>query len=584
MHTRENLCSYYVPTTARRFVLLLFLCALPVLLLTRAASLQWLEGSKINHTFLESKAKDYTTHTVRQPAYRGSVLDRNGTPLAVSIPLSSLWADPTQLSQAPLAMRAELASWLELEPKTLDDMLHHYKNKRFMYLRRHLAPSKAQVLLDKNIPGLAVRTEYQRYYPNGEVSAPLIGITDIDDRGQEGLELSYNKWLSGLPSVERVMQDRKGAVIRNLGTIKMGRDGSDLRLAIDITIQYAAYRALQETVLNHNAKSGSVVVLDVQSGEFLAVVNYPAPNPHMLNQDNIAWLSNRAVVDLMEPGSIIKPFVVAAALEGGHYNLTDIIDTNPGCVRVAGKDICDAHNYGPLTLGGILRHSSQVGIVRLSLNIPPSTLLNVLRAVGVGTPMNIPLPVDPKGYLPVSLPEESLARVTMAYGYGLSGTLLQWARAYSVIANEGRLCLPRLVLHAKAQTMSCRQVISPEVARTLLAMLTDVVSTEGTGGHAQVFGYQVAGKTATIRKYNAKQKRYTGEEHIAAFAGIAPYSEPRIVVVVKIDEPDFYYHGGTVAAPLFAKVASFSLRRLNVAPDNLKPNVDVVALAKSTDL
>lgn len=573
-----------LPTLARRSVVIVLLLSIPVLLLTRAAFLNWQKQheARLDNATLQSEAPAYTVRTVRQPLYRGSVVDRNGAPLAVSIPLASLWADPQHLRQATHAQRLDLAQALELNEDVLSGMLHKYRDKRFMYLRRHMVPQKAQTILDRVIPGVAVRTEYQRFYPTGEVGATLIGTTDIDDRGQEGLELSYDKWLSGKPALEHVLQDRRGGIIRNLDSVQTGRDGGDLHLALDGAIQYETYRALQETVLNHDAKAGTAVVLDIETGSFLAIANYPAPNPHQLDKENVAQLRNRAAMDLIEPGSIIKPFIVAGALENGAYTFEDTIDTAPGCAHVAGKAICDPHNYGTLSLREILMYSSQVGMVRLALGVEPDTILGVLRRIGVGAPMNMQLPVDPRGRMPGSLVPNSLAHVSVAYGYGLSGTVLQWARAYSVLANEGRMCLPTLILRSTRYKVPCKQVLNPQVARQVLAMLANVVSDEGTGARAQVFGYKVAGKTATIQKYDTKQQRYTGEEHIAAFAGIAPYTNPRIVVVVSVDEPRFYYHGGTVAAPLFSKIAAFSLRRLNVTPDNLRAAETPAIVAKRT--
>ena len=576
--------NHKLPSAPRRFIVVLFLLCLPAILLVRAASLQWLDGATVDHNFLQREVSSYSTRIVERLAHRGSLLDREGMPLAMSVPLTSLWADPKLLRASPRASQLELAQALEISVAKIDQMLDQYADKRFMYLRRHLPPDVARKVLDKKIPGVRAQNEYQRYYPNGEVSAPLLGVTGIDDQGQEGLELAYNKWLSGVASVERVRQDRRGDTIRNLGEITIGRDGSDLQLSLDSAIQYAAYRALQETVLNHDAKAGAVVVLDTRNAEILAVANYPAPNPHQLDAERIAWLRNRAAMDLIEPGSLIKPFVVASALESGAYKPTDVVDTAPGCVHVSGKDICDPHDRGALTLGEILRYSSQVGIVRLALNLDADMMLNLLSRVGIGAPMNLSLPVDPRGHLPASLNGSSLARMSVSYGYGLSGTLLQWARAYSVIANEGRFCTPSLVLRAPTQKLSCRQALKPSVAQALMSMLTDVVSEEGTGGNAHVLGYKVAGKTATIRKYNSERGLYTGEEHIAAFVGIAPVTDPRVVVAVYIDEPRFYYYGGMVAAPLFSKVAAVSLRRLNATPDNLQQDEDRAVLAENARL
>lgn len=574
------------PGAGRRLVVLSLLWSLAVLVLLRVASLQlgWPQDpAKPGPRATSELQTSYSEHKLAKPVFRGSILDRNGNPLAVSIPLASLWADPGLLAGADDAARAALLGALSMRPEQLTRMLSRYRDKRFMYLRRHMKPADASRVLALNVPGVAARTEYQRFYPTAEVSAPLVGITNIDDRGQEGLELSYDKWLAGQPGVEHVVHDRKGAVIRKLAEPRIGRDGANLHLALDIPIQYASYRALQETVLDHDARSGSAVVLDLKTGGVLALASYPAPNPHRLTRENIAWLRNRATMDLVEPGSMVKPFVVATALEHGVYGHADLVDTAPGCIRVATKNICDPHDHGVLSMAEILLNSSQVGIVRIALDLESADLIDMLGRAGIGMRTNLQLPVDMPGILPRSVQSSSLRHIAMAYGYGLSGTVLQWARAYSVLANEGRLCPLSLLKPAGAARVSCRRVMRADVARSVLGMLSDVVGDTGTGTRAQIFGYRVAGKTATVRKYSREQKRYTGEEHIAAFAGIVPYSDPRIVVVVSVDEPNFYYHGGTVAAPLFARIAAFSLRRLNVPPDDMEATRVLPVIASSLD-
>lgn len=567
-------------STLRVALLITVLLLMASALLTRAAYLQWLEGLDVDHVFLQNKAAKYSITEERIKTDRASIIDRNGAILASSIPLLSLVANPLELAQASAEQLQLLSLAVDIPLGDLHKKLLHYKHAHFMYLRRHQPPAEVQNILDLKVPGLSARVEYQRFYPAAEYAAPLVGVTNIDDSGVEGLELSYDNWLAGEDGINRIRRDRSGKVTDVLAELKIPRSGEQLRLSLDMAIQYATYRALKEAVVHAQAKSGNVAVLDVDSGEILALASYPSPNPNQLTQANSADLRNRAALDLFEPGSIVKPFVIAAALQSGIFTTESIIDTAPGCTIIVNKKICDPNNHGQLTLEEVLTYSSQVGIVRVALDLPTTVVSTLLRRVGIGSKLSLQLPMNPSGVLPDGSDKNEQSRAALAYGYTLSSTTLQWLRAYSVFANRGKLCPMSLLYKTKPYSRYCREVMDPAVASAVLNMMATVVSKKGTGTNAQVLGYSVAGKTATIRKFNVEKKTYTGEEHIAVFAGIAPVRNPRIVVVVHVDEPKFYYYGGAVAAPLFSKVARFALRRLNVPADNFEELMQSRSLVK----
>lgn len=529
-----------------------------VVLVGRVVQLQVLQQD-----FLQGEGQARTVRTERMEAHRGAIVDRRGEPLAVSTSVETVWADPAVLASVPEHWPG-LARATGHSEKRFGALLKSYRGKRFMYLRRHLAPAEAARIMDLRIPGVYSRREYRRYYPAGEVASHVVGITNIDDAGQEGLELSFDHHLAGTAGRKEVVKDRNGRVIRTLRVLEPPRPGRDIRTTLDLRIQYFAYRELKAVVRQHRARSGSVVVLDADSGDVLAMVNQPSVNPNDRGRLRLAGLRNRAITDTFEPGSTIKPFTVAAALEHGRVYPATRIDTSPGYMRVGRKTIRDHHDYGILDIGGILSKSSNVGVTRLALDMPAEKLRGMLHRVGFGDSAGTAFPGEQSGLLPSRRRWKDLEVATLAYGYGLSVTPLKLAEAYLVLANGGLHRPVRLVQHG--DTAPARRVMDERVAGQVLEMLAGVVRDGGTGTRAAVAGYQVAGKTGTVHKVGSNG--YEESEYLSLFAGIAPLGDPRLVVVVLIDAPSGEkYYGGEVAAPVFSRVVTSALRILNVAPD-----------------
>ena len=439
-------------------------------------------------------------------------------------------------------------------------------DKEFLYLRRHLNPEQAQQVLALKLPGVNVQREYHRYYPAGEVTGHLVGFTDIDDEGQEGLELAFNHWLAGESGAKRVLKDRLGRSVENVESIRPAHHGKNLRTSIDLRIQYLAYRTLKAAIQSYNAESGSIVVLDVRTGEVLAIVNQPTYNPNDRSQFSAERYRNRAVTDIFEPGSSIKPFVVAAALESGEFQPGSVIDTAPGYVTVGAKTIEDNRNLGRVSLTTILARSSNVGVTKLAMALQPDRLWQTMTEFGLGSLTSSAFPGESAGLLTHFSNWKPISQATLAYGYGVSVTALQLAQAYAAIGHGGRLNPVSLV--ALETPAEGEQVIAPDTAAAVRKMLEEVVRPGGTGTKAAVAGYRVAGKTGTAWKFAAGG--YSEDKYISIFAGLAPASKPRLAAVVVIDEPSGeLYYGSDVAAPVFADVMTESLRLLAVPPDAL---------------
>lgn len=548
------------PPAWRRYLVIGALLCLPAVLMARAVSLQIVEGQ-----FLQGQGEQRYVRVETLPAHRGTIHDRRGRPLAISAPIDSVWADPrVTAEQASSAQIRDLAKVLDLEPGALRADLEQRRSRAFFYLERHVAPEVADRVTALDIPGVALQREYRRFYPTGEVAGHVLGFTDIDDRGQEGIEAAFDDWLSGAPGAKRVLRDRHGRNIEDLARLEEPRPGRDLTLTLDKRLQYVAYRELKAAVERHDARSGSVVLLNPRNGDILAMANQPSFNPHRRAQLTGERYRNRAMADRYEPGSVIKPFTVLAALRSGTYTPESVIDTGPGTLRVGRHQVRDVTNFGELTVEGVLRESSNVGAAQMALSLEDGQVWEVLNQLGFGGTTGLRIPGETTGHLAAMPSDRPVERATLAFGYGLSVTSLQLARAYAAIATAGRLPTPGLI--DQGRRPAPERVISPENARVLRRMLVSVTEAGGTATQAAIPGYQVAGKTGTSRK--AVAGGYADDRYISTFVGMAPASDPRFVAVVTVNEPsaDAYY-AGPVAGPVFQALMSDALRLYNVMPD-----------------
>jgi cell division protein FtsI (penicillin-binding protein 3) len=517
----------------------------------------------VDNAFLQGQGNQRFMRVAAIAAHRGTVSDRYGEPLAVSTPVDSIWVNPKELALAADQI-PRLAKALKRDKNELARRITSNLDRGFLYLVRHMQPADAARVKALGIPGVYSVREYRRYYPSGEVAGHILGFTDIDDGGQEGLELAFDHWLAGEDGAKRVIQDNLGRIVQDVESIRPVRPGRDLQLSIDLRIQYLAYRELKQAIREHRAKAGSVVVLDVTTGEVLAMVNQPAYNPNDRDQLKPGGYRNRAATDILEPGSSIKPFVVAAALASGKYSERSIVDTSPGFYRVGVKIIEDKHNLGPIDLATVLAKSSNVGMARMALALEPEQLHGTLTRLGFGQVTTSGYPGESAGLLSHFSHWRPIGIATLSYGYGLSVTPLQLAHAYATIG-AGGVSRPISFLRID-QPVAGERVLDDRVGRQLVHMLESVVQPSGTGIRATIPGYRVAGKTGTARKSIAGG--YSTERYLAVFGGVAPATSPRLAAVVTIDEPMAgKYYGGDVAAPVFAGVVGGALRLLAVAPD-----------------
>lgn len=517
--------------------------------------------SILKQDFLQREGDERTLRLISAPAFRGMIMDRNGFPLAVSTTVYSAWINPQVFSPSVKEI-IRLAAILKMNPKEIKNLDEMKKSREFVYLKRTLSPAIAQAIRKLNINGLNLQKEYHRYYPEGEVTAHVIGFTNVDDHGQEGIELGYNDWLAGEPGKKWVLKDRLGQVISEVETVQDQKPGHDLVLSIDRRIQYLAYRELLNGVTQNHAISGSAIVMDAKTGELLAMVNQPSYNPNNRNGVRANFFRNRAVTDIFEPGSTIKAFTVMSGLESGIIEPNSAIDTSPGWMRLDKSVVRDEHDNGVLTIAKILQLSSNMGAAKIALSLPTDALWSVLNRVGFGEVTGVNFPGEQNGSLTKHSPWGKFVLATLSFGYGLSTTALQLTRAYAVIANDGvKVPLSLLRLDKAPQG---EQIISPDVTVKALSLLESVVKSP-KGIHARVPGYRVAGKTGTSRKVGADgyEKHYT-----SSFVGIAPVSNPRIVVSVVINDPQGKdYLGAKVSAPVFAKIMEGTLRLLDMQPD-----------------
>jgi cell division protein FtsI (penicillin-binding protein 3) len=518
-----------------------------------------------NKDFLNKQADTRHLRTERITAHRGSITDRNGEPLAISTPVDSVWANPQELASA-VDRVPELARVLDIDPDQLMRRITRSLDKEFLYLRRHLSPELTDKVTALNLPGVNALREYRRYYPAGEVTGHLVGFTSIDDDGQEGLELAFNHWLAGESGSKRVLKDRLGRAVENVASIKPPRHGKDLRSSIDLRLQYLAYRTLKGAIQKHKAESGSVVILDVKTGEVLAMVNQPSYNPNDRSQYSAERYRNRAITDIFEPGSSIKPLIVAAALESGRYRASSMIDTSPGYIVVGPKRIEDSNDLGRVSIATVLSRSSNVGATKIAMSLEPDQLWHTLTRFGLGSLTSSGFPGESAGLLTHYNDWRQISQATLGYGYGVSVTPLQLTQAYSALGSDGQIRPVSLV--ALEEPTEGTRIIDSDHADAIRAMMEDVVRPGGTGAEAVVPGYRIAGKTGTSWKF--APGGYSEDKYFSVFAGLAPATDPQLAAVVIIDEPtgDLYY-GGDVAAPVFGDVMAESLRLLAIPPDAL---------------
>ncbi|MDH4376392.1 MAG: penicillin-binding protein 2 [Ramlibacter sp.] len=565
LYTSSPLLASKTPVWRSRLVLV-FIAAGFLALVGRAA---WVQV--IKNDFFQRQGEVRFARTLELPANRGRILDRNGLLLATSVPASSIWAIPEDVERdkAKLAQMAKLLEMplAELEKKLQDD------DKTFVWIKRQVEESVAREVLALGIKGVYQRTEFKRQYPEGEAAAHVVGFTNVEDRGQEGMELAFEKELAGRPGSRRVIKDRLGRIIEDVREQVPPVPGRDLQLSIDSKVQFFAYQKLRDAVQQHKAKAGSVVVLDVQSGEVLALANYPSYSPAKRVNLSGAQLRNRALTDTFEPGSTMKPFTVALALDRGLVRPETPIQTAPGRITIAGSTISDAHPYGVLSVAEVIQKSSNVGTVQMAMKLQPKEMWELFSSVGFGQRPQLPFPGIVSGRLRAYKTWRPIEQATMSYGYGVSVSLFQLARAYTVFARDGEL-VPVTLLKSQAQAAGVR-ILDPNNAQSVRQMLFMAAGPGGTAPKAQTIGYSVGGKTGTARKQEGKG--YAEGKYRGFFVGLAPVDKPRIVVAVMIDEPGTgVYYGGEVAAPVFSTTVQQTLRMMGLQPDmNVKPQIVV---------
>ncbi|MBA6138950.1 peptidoglycan D,D-transpeptidase FtsI family protein [Pseudomonas sp. FYR_2] len=525
----------------------------------------------VDRDFLKGQGDARSLRHIPIPAHRGLITDRNGEPLAVSTPVTTLWANPKEM-QASKERWPQLAAALGQNPQQLTERLTQQANKEFIYLVRGLTPEQGQHVLDLKVPGVYGLEEFRRFYPAGDVTAHMVGFTDLDDHGREGVELAYDEWLAGVPGKRQVIKDRRGRLIKDIQVTKNAKAGKTLALSIDLRLQYLATRELRNAIAEQDAKAGSLVIMDVKTGEVLAMVNQPTYNPNNRRSMFPAAMRNRAIIDVFEPGSTVKPISMSAALQSGRWKPTDKVEVYPGSLQIGRYTIKDvSRSEGPiLDLTGILINSSNVGMSKIAFDIGGEAIYRVMSQVGLGQYTGLGFPGERVGNLPNHREWRKAETATLSYGYGVSVTALQLVHAYAALANDGKM-VPLSILKVD-KAPDAVQAIPKETAETVQGMLQQVIEAPRGVFRAQVPFYHVAGKSGTARKATVGSKGYTENAYRSLFAGFGPMSDPRYAIVVVIDEPGKGgYFGGLVSAPVFSKVMSGTLRLMNVPPDNLPP-------------
>ena len=575
--SRKGQLTVRLPVWRTRVVLIVLLLGF----LTLIGRAVYLQG--VNKNFLRMKGEARYSRVINLNSNRGKITDRNHEPLAISSPVESVAVNPREADINPQQME-RLAKLLGVKSSELKVKFDEQRD--FVYLKRQLAPETAEKVLRLDIPGVFLQREYRRYYPYGEETAQVLGITDLDDKGQEGIELAYNTQLTGIDGSRRVLKDRRGNIIEGVESIRTPQEGQDVALAIDRNIQYLAYRELAEAMHENRAKAGAAVVLDAKTGEILALVNQPSYNPNKRAKNMQSGLTrNRVMTDTFEPGSTMKPFTVALALEAGHFKPDTLINTEGGKMSIGTATIHDSHGAESLTVSQVIQKSSNVGAAKMALSLTPEYMHSNLSKLGFGKTPQSGFPGEVSGRLRPFQTWRPIEQATMAYGHGISVSLLQLARAYTVFTADGEL--KNISLLKLEQPPQSQRVISASTAQALRAMLETVVLPGGTAPRAQVLGYRVAGKTGTAHKLDA-HGNYAPDRYVASFVGFAPASDPRLIIAVMLDEPSAgQYYGGTVAAPVFSRIMAGALRRLAVTPDMptqnmLLPPADVPEIREET--
>ncbi|MFL8986618.1 penicillin-binding protein 2 [Pseudomonas sp. QLc11A] len=537
------------------------------------AAIAWriIDLQVVDRAFLKGQGDARSVRHIPIPAHRGLITDRNGEPLAVSTPVTTLWANAKEMQTAKEKWPA-LAAALGQDPKALAERLEAQANKEFIYLVRGLTPEQGQAVLDLKVPGVYGIEEFRRFYPAGEVTAHMVGFTDIDDHGREGVELAYDEWLAGVPGKRQVIKDRRGRLIKDVQVTKNAKAGKPLALSIDLRLQYLANRELRNAIIENGAKAGSLVIMDVKTGEILAMVNQPTYNPNNRRSLQPAMMRNRAMIDVFEPGSTMKAISMSAAIETGRWKPSDTVEVYPGSLQIGKYTIKDvSKTEGPvLDLTGILINSSNVGMSKVAFDIGGETIFRLAQKLGLGQDTGLGFPGERVGNLPNYREWRKAETATLSYGYGISVTAIQLVHAFSALANNGRLAPLTLIKTDKAPQTT--EVLPEAVAKTMQTMLQQVIEAPRGVFRAQVPAYHVGGKSGTARKTSVGTKGYAENSYRSLFAGFGPMSDPRYAIVVVIDEPTKAgYFGGLVSAPVFSRVMSGTLRLMNITPDNLPP-------------
>ena len=533
----------------------------------------------IDSDYLQKQGNSRFLRVINEVPTRGMIVDRNDQPLAISTPVDSLWVNPDVLWENQRSI-GQLAKLLDTRPGELRRTLKSNLGKEFMYLKRQVSPAYAENVISRDIPGVYVQREYRRYYPAGEAAGHVIGFANVDDQGQEGLELLYNTKLTGQSGRSRVLKDRLGHTVERVESLGLSEAGDNIRLSLDRRLQYLAYRELKKAVRYHRARAGTAVIVDVQNGEILALVNQPSFNPNNRSALYGDLYRNRAATDLFEPGSTFKPFVIAAALEAKVITPSTTFDTSPGYLKIGARTIRDARNYGRLNIAGVIKKSSNVGATRIALMTPKQKIWDTLAGFHFGAESGTGMPGEVSGQMMGHKQWTQVDQASLSFGYGISTTSLQLVRAYAALANDGLMSPLSLQKLNTAPAQS--RVVSKNTARQLRGMLEAAVNEGGTGVAANIPHYRIAGKTGTIHKY--VNGAYSEDRYVSLFAGFAPASKPRFAMVVTIDEPrENGYYGGQVAAPVFSNVMAGALRLLNVTPDEPAGSVKHLVKAMSQE-